>query len=217
MNKDKNNTTMKRTMLSSLIFSGMLAFNASAADFGGRLTVEDATIVPGQSAVLSIQLDNDIDVSGFQLQMLLPTGIVYQSWAISEERLPVGASAKDVLSMQRFAGSKLTIAGALNFGAGAKFTNAQGELATVTLTDSPNLPEGTYLVEVRAIDICDPQGKDYDVPSTTFTLTVGEPSGIETLRGESSNASVYDLQGRRQSEASVGQAAVVNGRVVYHK
>ena len=208
---------MKRTMLSGLILSGMLAMNANAADLGGRLTVEDATIVPGQSAVLSIQLDNDIDVSGFQLQMLLPAGIAYQSWAVSEERLPIGASAKDLLSIQRFAGRKLTLAGVLNYGAGAKFTKAQGELATVTLTASPNTPEGTYLVEVRAIDICDPQGNDYDVPSTTFTLTVGEPSGIEMLGAEGSNAQVYDLQGRRQQEVQAGQAGIVNGRAVYRK
>ncbi len=195
----------------------IMTFGANAADIGGRMHVDDVALSPGQSAVLSIQLDNDIDVSGFQLQMLLPAGIAFQSWAISEERLPAGATSSDLLSIQRFDTRKLTLAGVLNFGAGAKFTKAQGELATVTLTASPNLPEGTYLVEVCAIDICDPQGNDYDVPATTFTLTVGEPSGIETLSAEGSNAQVYDLQGRRQSEASVGQAAVVNGRVVYQK
>ena len=195
----------------------IMTFGANAADIGGRMHVDDVALSPGQTAVVSIQLDNDIDVSGFQLQMLLPTGIAYQDWAVSEERLPVGASAKDVLSMQRFAGSKLTIACALNYGAGAKFTKAQGELATVTLTASPKLPEGTYLVEVRAIDICDPQGNDYDVPTTTFTLTVGEPSGIEMLGVEGSNAQVYDLQGRRQQEVQAGQAGIVNGRAVYRK
>ena len=195
----------------------IMTFGANAADIGGRMHVDDVALSPGQTAVVSIQLDNDIDVSGFQLQMLLPAGIAFQSWAISEERLPAGATSSDLLSIQRFDARKLTIASVLNYGAGAKFTKAQGELATVTLTASPNIPEGTYLVEVRAIDICDPQGNDYDVPSTTFTLTVGEPSGIEMLSTEGSNASVYDLQGRRQQEVQTGQAAVVNGRVVYQK
>jgi hypothetical protein len=167
--------------------------------------------------VLSIRLDNDIDVSGFQLQMLLPTGIAYQSWAVSEERLPVGANANNVITMQRFRDRKLTIAGALNCGAGAKFTRAQGELATITIVASPNIPQGTYLVELRGIDICDPVGNDYDVPSTTFTLTVGEPSGIETLHNESGSAQIYDLQGRHQKEISTGQAGIVNGRTVYRK
>ena len=195
----------------------IMTFGANAADIGGRMHVDDVALSPGQTAVVSIQLDNDIDVSGFQLQMLLPAGIAFQSWAISEERLPAGATSSDLLSIQRFDARKLTIASVLNYGAGAKFTKAQGELATVTLTASPNIPEGTYLVEVRAIDICDPQGNDYDVPSTTFTLTVGEPSGIEMLGAEGSNAQVYDLQGRRQQEVQAGQAGIVNGRAVYRK
>jgi hypothetical protein len=94
---------------------------------------------------------------------------------------------------------------------------AQGELATVTIVASPNIPLGTYLVELRGIDVCDPMGNDYDVPASTFILTVGEPTGIETLRNESSNATVYDLQGRRQNEVSTGQAGIVNGRTIYRK
>ena len=208
---------MKKTMISSLILSSVLAFSANAVDFGGKLYVEDATIAPGQTAVLSIRLDNDIDVSGFQLQMLLPTGIAYQSWAVSEECLPAGANANNVITMQRFRDRKLTIAGALNCGAGAKFTRAQGELATITIVASPNIPQGTYLVELRGIDVCDPQGNDYNVPSTTFTLTVGEPSGIDMLRKEKGKAQIYDLQGRHQNEIYTGQAGIVNGRTVYRK
>lgn len=208
---------MKRTIFSSLILSGVLAFSASAEDFGGNLFVEDVTIAPGETAVLSIQLDNNIDVSGFQFQMILPTGIAYQNWSVSEDRLPVGASAKDLLSFQRFNNRKLTLAGVLNCGVADSFTKAQGEIASVTIVASPNMTLGTYLVELRGIDICDPMGNDYDVPSTTFTLTVGEPSGIEMLRNEKGNTQIYDLQGRRQNEVSAGQAGIVNGRAVYRK
>lgn len=208
---------MKRTIISSLILSGVLAFSASAEDFGGNLYIEDATIAPGETAVLSIQLDNNIDVSGFQFQMILPTGIAYQSWSVSEDRLPMGASVKDLLSFHRFNNRKLTLAGVLNRGAVDSFTKAQGEIATVTIVASPNMPLGTYLVELRGIDICDTMGNDYDVPSTTFTLTVGEPTGIETLRNERGDAQIYDLQGRRQNEVSEGQTGIVNGRAVYRK
>ena len=208
---------MKRTVFSSLMLTGMLIFSANAAGFGGKFYVEDAVINPGEATVLSIQLDNDIEVSGFQFQMLLPVGIAYQSWSISEERLPVGASAKDLLSIQRFNNCKLTLAGALNCGAAASFTKAQGELAKITIVASPNIPQGTYLVELRGIDICDSMGNDYEVPSMTFTLTVGEPSAIETLRNENGDAHIYDFQGRRQSEVSTGQATIVNGRAVFRK
>ena len=208
---------MKRTIISSLILSVVLAFSAGAEDFGGNLYVEDVTIAPGEAAVLSIQLDNNIDVSGFQFQMMLPIGIAYQSWSVSEDRLPVGASAKDLLSFQRFNNRKLTLAGVLNRGAADSFTKAQGEIATVTIVASPNIPLGTYLVELRGIDICDTMGNDYDVPSTTFTLTVGEPTGIETLHNDHVKAQIYDLQGRHQNEVSIGQTGIVNGRPIYRK
>ena len=208
---------MKRTMIMSLIMSGIMALSASAADFGGKMYVEDLTIAPGETAVLSIQLDNTIDVSGFQFQMMLPVGITYQSWGISEDRLPAGAKTSDVISMHRDNDHKLTIVGALNYGVGASFTKLQGELATVTIVASPNLPQGSYIVELRSIDICDSKGNDYEVPSSTFTLTVGLPSGIETLRNESSNVQIYDLQGRHQKDVPVGQAGIVYGRTVYRK
>ena len=208
---------MKNYLILGFMLSGFLAFSTNAENFGGKLSVEDATIAPGETAVLSIQLDNTIDVSGFQFQMLLPTGITFQSWAVSEERLPAGASSSDLISMQRINDQKLTIAGALNFGAGASFTKVQGELLTVTVVASPNLPQGAYIIELRGIDICDSMGNDYEIPSTSFTLTVGEPSGIETLNSGSSNAQVYDLQGRHQNEVSSGQAGIVNGRAIYRK
>ena len=208
---------MQKNIISAFVLSCMLAFSANAEGFGGKLFVEDATITPGETAVLSIRLDNNIDVSGFQFQMVLPTGIAYQNWAVSEECLPVGANANSVIAMQRFRDRKLTKAGALNYGAGAKFTRAQGELATITSVASPNIPEGTYLVELRGIDVCDPLGNDYTVPSTTFTITVGEPSGIETLINESGKAQIYDLLGRHQKEVSLGHAGIVNGRAVYRR
>ena len=208
---------MKTRMFLCLVLSSTVALNANAADFGGRLYVDDATISPGETAVLSIQLDNMIDVSGFQFQMVLPTGIAYQDWTISEERLPAGASAKNVISMNRVNDGKLTVAGVLNYSAGASFTKAQGEFATVTIVASPNIPQGAYIVELRGIDICDTMGNDYEVPSITFTLTVGELSGIETLRNGSSDDQVYDLQGRHQNEVSTGQTGIVNGRTIYRK
>lgn len=210
---------MKKTMFSSLVLSGILAFGASAEDFGGTLYVEDVTIAVGGTAVLSVQLDNDIDVSGFQLQLLLPAGITYQGWAISEERLPVGATPKNVLSMQHFDNQKLTLASALNCWVGARFAKSQGELATVTITASPNIPKGTYLVELRGIDVCDPMGNDHEVPSSTFTITVGDPTGQLPIEftGQEGNAAVYDMQGRHQREVQAGQAGIVNGRAVYRK
>ena len=149
--------------------------------------------------------------------MILPAGIIYQSWAINEDRLPAGATASNLVSMQRFDAPKFTLATVLNYDNGSSFTQVSGEIATMTIYASPDMLRGEYEVEVSAIDVCDPMGNDYEVPSSTFILTVGETTGIETLRSESGNVPVYDLQGRRQSEVSAGQTGIVNGRAVYRK
>ena len=208
---------MKKTMIMSLILSGILAFSSNAADFGGRLYVADDSIRPGETSVLSIQLENDIEISGFQIQMILPDGIAYQSWAINEDRLPAGATPSDLVSMQRFDAPRFTLATALNFGSGAAFSQNSGVIATVTICASPDMLRGEYVVEVSAIDVCDTQSRDYDLPATSFLLTVGESTGIETLHPENADTRIYDLQGRLQRMVSARQTAIVNGRAVYLK
>ncbi len=208
---------MKNKMIISLMLSGILAFGANAADFGGKLYVEDATIEPGETAVLSIQLENDIEVSGFQLQLLLPSGIAFSSWSINPDRLPAGASVSDMITMQRFEAGKLTIAGVLNYGDGASFSQMSGELATVVISASPDIVPGVYSVEVQNIDVNDPTGIDYDVAPTTFTLTVGTPTGIETLHLERGVVRSYDLLGRPQKTVMDGQAGIKNGHLLYRK
>ncbi len=208
---------MKNKIISSLIFSGILAFSANAADFGGKLYLEDATIEPGETAVLSIQLENDIEVCGFQLQMILPAGISYNSWSINPDRLPAGASTSDMITMQRFESGKLTIAGVLNFGVGTSFTQNSGELATVVIAASPDTPSGVYTVYLQNVDVNDPSGIDYDVSPTSFTLTVGEQMGIETIQMKDGAAQVYDLLGRSIKEARDMQIGIENGQVIYRK
>ena len=143
---------MKKHVFSSILLSSVLAFSASAADFGGKLYVENAEIVPGESAVLSIRLDNNIDVRGFQFQMILPSGIAYQEWAISEERLPVGATTNDLISIQRFDNGTLTLASVLNCGAGALSNCAASTCATrwATTTMCPPPPSSSLLAKRRA-------------------------------------------------------------------
>jgi len=208
---------MKTFKILSLLLSSMVAFSAYAADFGGRLYIEDASIAPGETAVLSVKLDNDIEICGFQLQMMLPDGISYSGWKLSENRLPTGAKVHDQFTVQRFDAQKLIVAGVLNHGAGAAFTQTRGEVALIVIQAAPNLPQGSYNIEVSGIDVSDPMGHDYDATPTTFTLTVGTPTGIETIGMDANGTQVYDLQGRHQKTIGEKQAGIVNGQVIYRK
>ena len=92
---------MRHSFIATFILSSLVTISASAEDFGGKLYVDDATITPGGTTVLSVQLDGISDVSGFQFQMNLPMGIAYQSWSMSEGCLPVGAIVSDMLTVYR--------------------------------------------------------------------------------------------------------------------
>ena len=94
---------MKKKLISSIVLAGMITFGTQADDFTGSLFIKDATITPGGTATLSIQLTNNVEVSGFQFDMTLPEGVSYRSWNISEERLPSGATTADQIHSQSFA------------------------------------------------------------------------------------------------------------------
>lgn len=64
---------MMKKVLLSLIFAGILSFISNAADLGGKLHVEDVLIASGETAVLPIYFDNDVDVNGLHFQTLLPS------------------------------------------------------------------------------------------------------------------------------------------------
>ena len=178
---------MKRKLITSLVLAGMVAFGAQAEEnevFTGSLYIEDATIAPGETTTLSVQLNNNIPINGFQFKMTLPEGISYTSWGLSEERLPSGATTSDKVSSQSFNNQVFICAAALNYGSTtASFTGNSGEVAVITVTADESMTEGPYSITLEEIDVTDTNGKDYDytdgIEDTSFTLTVGALSYAE--------------------------------------
>ena len=164
---------MKKKLISCIVLAGMIAFGAQADDFTGSLFIKDATITPGGTATLSIQLTNNVEVSGFQFDMTLPEGVSYRSWNISEERLPSGATTADQIHSQSFANQVFKGAMALNFGDGAAFTGTSGEVATIIIEADASAVEGSFTIDLVNVSVGFPSGKDEDIAGSSFTLTVG--------------------------------------------
>ena len=172
---------MKRKLISSLALAGTLAFGAQAEEFTGSLYIEDATIAPGGTTRLSIQLENNIEVRGFQLTMTLPQGIKYESWGISDERLSDGLTPADNMGTAGFNNQVLTVAATLNSATiqQPSFSGNAGEIAYIVISADANAAEGSYTIEMTELDVNNPIGTDYDVASTSFTLTVEAPHYAE--------------------------------------
>ena len=166
------------------MLAGIVAFGAQAEDFTGSIYINDATIAPGGKATLSVQLENNIDVAGFQFDMKLPEGISYSNWGLSEERLPSGATTEDCAKSQSFVNQVFKGAMALSFGEGAAYTGTSGEVAVITIEADESVAEGTYTIELENVVVGFPSNANVRIAGTSFTLTVGALSYDEGYKVE---------------------------------
>lgn len=169
---------MKKKLISSIVLTGMIAFGAQAEDFSGSLYIEDATIIPGGTVTLSVQMESNIDICGFQFKVKLPEGISYVNWDISAERLPEGTTPEDApMKSQSFKDQVLLCSA--TYDQNVFFLGNSGEIAQITIAADAAISEGTYTVQVTDIDLSATTGKDYDIENglvdTSFTLTVEAP------------------------------------------
>ena len=173
---------MKKKLISSIVLAGMIAFGAQADDFTGSLYIEDATIIPGGTVTLSVQMESNIDICGFQFKVKLPEGISYVNWDISAERLPEGTTPEDApMKSQSFKDQVLLCSA--TYDQNVFFLGNSGEIAQITIAADAAISEGTYTVQVTDIDLSATTGKDYDIENglvdTSFTLTVEAPHYAE--------------------------------------
>ena len=107
------------------------------------------------------------------------------------------------------------------------FLGNDGPLFEIPVTAAAEAVEGDYTVEIEYIlisTVADPNefpvnlaedlvepGKDY--PVATFTLTVGEGTGINSINANDSNAPIYNVAGQRVSKAQKG-VFIQNGKKV---
>lgn len=168
---------MKLKFFSILALTGLCAFGAMADDFSGSLYIQDASIAPGGTAKLSIQLDNNIGICGFDFKMILPEGISFITWGVNPDRLPSGATTSHFVPRQSFENQTLSVSGILNYTPTGEtrvlpFTGNEGEVATITIEAAQDIPEGDYVIELTNINVSDQGGSDHKIANTTFTLSV---------------------------------------------
>jgi hypothetical protein len=168
---------MKIKMISSLMLAGLVAFGAQAEDFTGSIYIKDATIAPGGTAILSVQMENNIPIRGFDLTLTLPDGVTVIDWSLSEDRLPDGITPDDKMDMPVNEGSKFKWPCTLLKGSQLlSFKDTSGEIATLTIKAEPTALEDTYTIVLTNIVVSEPEGNDFHVDDSDFQLTVKAPT-----------------------------------------
>ena len=163
---------MKSKAILSVLLVCLIAFGAQADNFEGRLYVEDATIAPGGTTILSVQLENNIAIRGFNFAFTLPEGITVKDHALSEDRSPAGESIVGDLTRKED-GSYFWSSAFFN---DISFSGTSGEIATFTIEAESTVAEANYPVAITGIKVAGTDGTSYQSEDYTFTLTVKTPT-----------------------------------------
>ena len=140
----------------------------------------------GGTMDIPVKLKNSYPVRGFQFNLELPEGTTINGWELSTSRMPEGATLSDMIATKKIDGNKIQVACSLNYG-DATFTGNDGEIATVNVTFSEGMEEGTYPIYLTACDLTTAGGIDEDLSDVTSTLVledyiVGDANGDGKIR-----------------------------------
>ena len=196
---------MKSKAILSLLLVCLISFGAQAANFEGRLFVKDATIAPGGTATLSVQLENNIDIRGFNFSFVLPEGITVKDNALSEDRSPAGASIVGELTRKEDGSYFWPLA----FFNNISFSGTSGEIATLTIEAESTVADGNYSVAMTGVKVAGLDGTSYPLEDYTFTITVETPTYNEGYKVEILPFA-YNGSGSRQSILMENKTAVTN-------
>ena len=196
---------MKSKSILSLLLVCLISFGAQAANFEGRLFVKDATIAPGGTATLSVQLENNIDIRGFNFSFVLPEGITVKDNALSEDRSPAGASIVGELTRKEDGSYFWPLA----FFNNISFSGTSGEIATLTIEAESTVADGNYSVAMTGVKVAGLDGTSYPLEDYTFTITVETPTYNEGYKVEILPFA-YNGGSSRQSILMENKTAVTN-------
>lgn len=198
---------MKKKIFSTLVLTGLFAFGAHAETFEGGLTIGDAVIAPGGTATLSVQVENNIPVRGFQFVMYLPEGVTVTECTMNEDRFPAGKTLMGEYALQKDGGYIFPY----TIYQTATFSGTSGEIASIKIKADESVAEGEYKVELKEVylfDISD-AAPMYTKETDEFTLTVAVPSYTEGYAVEILPFA-YNGNVKRQSILLANKTAITN-------
>ena len=141
-----------------------------------------ATGKAGQQTTLTLNMLNDIEATGFQMDIYLPEGATF---AIDEEGFPMAELSLERTTARRtdYFNSEIQTDGALrvlcNSTKGYAFSGNDGEVALVTLNLAATMADGDYPIVIKNIVVTDATGNErFAVEMMKSTLTVGDVAPV---------------------------------------
>lgn len=148
---------------------------------GNALYFEDVTVNESGEAILSMKMNNEYAVTGFQCKVYLPEGVTIQKDEYNDLMVNLSLDRTTASNTNIFDyavqsdGSLLLLVSSTKSRA---FSGNEGEVATMKIKVGPELGCGEYEVALKEIAFSDQAGISHDIEDAVATLTINGTTGI---------------------------------------
>lgn len=199
-----------------------LANNVTSNDSNGDgFTVKNVSVEKGGTVKVDFELTNAAhDFSGIQMDIDLGEGLSFATKSNGKVNVTKGARLEDedfTLSVAKQEGNQYRALG--YYTDGSVIPEKSGTLFTLTLQADESLADGkTFNCQLNNITLSTKNNEKIQQETQTFTVTIGDATGISNLLNEDGTPAVmYDLTGKRiETPAKSGQVIIIKkgGKVV---
>ena len=199
-----------------------LANNVTSNESNGDgFTVKNVSVEKGGTVKVDFELTNAAhDFSGIQFDINLGDGLSFATKSNGKVNVTRGARLEDedfTLSVAKQEGNQYRALG--YYTDGSVIPEKSGTLFTLTLQADESLADGkTFNCQLNNITLSTKNNEKIQQETQTFTVTIGDATGISELMNEDDTPAVmYDLTGKRiETPAKSGQVIIIKkgGKVV---
>lgn len=202
--------------------SNHLANNVTSNESNGDgFTVKNVSVEKGGTVKVDFELTNAAhDFSGIQMDIDLGEGLSFATKSNGKVNVTRGARLEDedfTLSVAKQEGNQYRALG--YYTDGSVIPEKSGTLFTLTLQADESLADGkTFNCQLDNITLSTKNNEKIQQETQTFTVTIGDATGIsELLNEDGTQAVIYNLTGKRiEIPAKSGQVIIIKkgGKVV---
>jgi hypothetical protein len=150
--------------MKKIAFLLLLIINSFSAFADAYLYIDDVSIKPGETKDLSVKLKNDVDITAFQCDLYLPTGIsVVQTFDSNINKNTNDIALTDRKQSTHSLSSNVQSDGAMRIVAFSSkneaFSGNDGALFTIKIKADDNIAIGKYTIRLANVELTTPAGK----------------------------------------------------------
>lgn len=202
---------IRKLIILTLCLSLGLAARAEATDISQYENVVypvPTTGSAGSAVTVSVEMNNTVNATGFQFDIVLPEGITvatdgdgFYLIALSETRTTSKKTDFFSSALQADGSARVMCSSTQSY----TFSGNEGEVCTIQLNIAPNVADGSYPIIFNNIEISDADAVAHRVSKVEGTLTVGS-----TQYDEGYSVSILPFLVTEDAEGGAGTFLVTN-------